>query len=445
MLSLIKKKQPTILQALVIEPNLTHQDIFTQILGNSNFQVTFAETGDEVLHLLESRLFNLIIISMQTDDAQASHLCAKLRALPELLMVPIILIGQGQGDLFVQKALTAGATEVFQYNELGAFAIYLENFANNHGDEKAKSGRILYIEGEARVARVTAKLLDKAGYRVKHFNNVEDAYNELIRSEYDLILADMMVKGKMSIHALLRELDKLPERYSSLPVLAMSDNCDMQKKIELYQSGVNDYIEKPVLDTELLARVHNLIVARHLQNQVEYQRTAMRELALRDPQTHLYNRLFLMDYGPKKIREAHRHNVPVSLFVVDLDKFKQVNEKHGHAVGDTVLKVVAQSLSELCRGEDICARFGSEQFVLVLSHCEYMNALNKAEKIRTTIESMNVDGIYITASVGVAVASKVTLNMNFDKMFAVADKAVLRAKETGRNQSEVVEISWKCV
>ncbi len=435
---LSNRSQPK-LRALVVEPTQLYQGIFSHVLTGLDFEVDIASNSFEALEYIKSNTFNLIFLAMHLPDSDGSILCAKLRALPQTMNIPIVMLNSDETNTQSQKALVSGATEVFQKSELKELSTYLDHFITHANNEQIVYGRILYIEDQVSVAQETQSLLEKEGYSVKHFTNADDAFHELQASHYDLILTDIMLEGKKTGYTFIRDIKNLPGRYSDIPVLAISGINDIQRKIELLNSGASDYIQKPVLDEELLARVRNLVKMRHLLDQVEHQRTEMRELAMHDQLTKLYNRHFLMDYGPKKIQEAQRHKVPISLFMIDLDHFKQINDNHGHSMGDDVLKSVGLTLQELSRGEDLCARFGGEEFVMLLSHCDRESAINKAELIRVAIEASKVDGINITASIGVATLD-VGKEADFDGLFAAADKAVYKAKESGRNRIETEEV-----
>ena len=439
MQALSTESQPH-LRALVIEPTQRFQSIFSLLLIDYNFEVEIVGSGKAALQSIESGAFDLIFLAMELPDTDGSLLCAKLRALPQSMTIPIVMLNSNESDRQSQKALVSGATEVFLTSELGALSTYLDHFIAYTSNEHFVYGRILYIEEQITEANVTRQLLESEGYVVNHFINAQDAYNELVTAHYDLILTNIILQGSKTGYTFIREVQKLTGRYTDIPILAISEMSDIQRKIELLNSGVSDYIQKPVLDKELIARVQNLVNMRHLLDQVEHQRTEMRELAMHDQLTKLYNRHFLMDIGPKKIREARRHDVPISLFMIDLDYFKEINDTHGHAMGDHVLKNVAATLDELCRGEDLCARFGGEEFVMILSHCDHDDAIRKAELIRVAVATTEIENISVTASIGVATIESKE-DADFDCLFAAADKAVYKAKGTGRNRIEVEKLN----
>jgi len=427
------------LRALVIEPTMLYQRIFRHVLTDLNFEVEIVCNGHDAQQSVKSGAFTLIFLAMHLPDTEGSLLCAKLRALPQSMNIPIVMLNSDESSMQSQKALVSGATEVFHKSELKELSVYLDHLVTNKSTEHFVYGRILYIGEQLTEAISTQRLLENEGYVVKHFTNADDAYNELLAAPYDLILTNIMLKGKKTGYTFIRKVQKLSGRFSEIPILAISAIGDIQRKIELLNSGVSDYIKKPVLDEELLARIQNLVNMRHLLDQVETQRTEMRELAMHDQLTKLYNRHFLMDIGPIKIQEAKRHAVPVSFFMIDLDYFKEINDTYGHAMGDEVLKKVAMTLDELSRDEDLCARFGGEEFVMILSHCGHEDAINKAELIRVAIADIKIKDISITASIGVATREQ-NDDADFDSLFVAADKAVYKAKGTGRNRIEVEKI-----
>ena len=123
---------------------------------------------------------------------------------------------------------------------------------------------------------------------------------------------------------------------------------------------------------------------------------------------------------------------------MDLDKFKHINDTYGHATGDEVLRETGKLLKKLCRKEDIVARFGGEEFVLLLSHCNGEQATNKAESIRQELEALTPANLSVTGSFGIATLEN-DLKLNFNQLFSLADAAVYRAKEGGRNRVEVAD------
>jgi len=279
-------------RSLVIEPTQLYQSIFRHVLINFNIEVDIVGNGHDALECVNSKKYHLIFLAMKLPDTDGSMLCAKFRAMPQTMNVPIIMLNSGDNNPQLQKALVSGGTEVFHTSELKELGIYLDHFIIHTQDGKFQYGKILYIEENITEAIETQRLLESAGYGVSHYSNVKDAFNELLSGHYDIILTDILLEGNKTVYIFIRDIQRLPGRYAEIPILAISSSSDMQRKIELLKSGVSDYIQKPVLDEELLARVQNLVNMRHLLDQVEHQRAEMRDLAMHDQLTGLYNRHF---------------------------------------------------------------------------------------------------------------------------------------------------------
>jgi diguanylate cyclase (GGDEF)-like protein len=170
-----------------------------------------------------------------------------------------------------------------------------------------------------------------------------------------------------------------------------------------------------------------------IRNAQEHSR--MKNLAMLDSLTNLYNRRIFDEALTQKV---NRHDMrPVSLLLIDLDNFKQVNDTFGHQAGDQVLKTVAKILKESCRGHDLVARFGGEEFAIILSQTQATTAHAVAQRIRNrlakTVFTFDDKQLQITASIGLATCqeSSTIFTSNLVKR---ADRALYQAKRTGKNK-----------
>jgi diguanylate cyclase (GGDEF)-like protein len=159
-------------------------------------------------------------------------------------------------------------------------------------------------------------------------------------------------------------------------------------------------------------------------------------LTVRDPLTGAYNRRHLQERLWSEAAFARRHRTPLSLLLLDVDHFKQINDEHGHATGDAALRLLAQALSALTREEDMLARYGGEEFALVARGIDRDDTLAFAERIRQTIEQQQLrterGAISFTISIGVA-HSEAGEDANAQALFEAADRALYAAKDAGRN------------
>lgn len=162
-------------------------------------------------------------------------------------------------------------------------------------------------------------------------------------------------------------------------------------------------------------------------------REKLRNQALRDPLTGLYNRRYMEDCLQRFVRLADRENREISLLMVDLDHFKRLNDEHGHAFGDQVLRDTALTLTGSLRETDIVCRYGGEEIVVILPDCPLERAADKAEVLRLRIEELsNTHGAEISASFGVASLPHTSTSVL--DLLSAADAALYKAKQAGRNQ-----------
>jgi len=165
-------------------------------------------------------------------------------------------------------------------------------------------------------------------------------------------------------------------------------------------------------------------------------REKLRNQALRDQLTGLYNRRYMEDMLDRLIHLAERNQRPMAVIMVDLDNFKRLNDQHGHAMGDTVLREAAAAIAASLRQSDIACRYGGEELIVLLPDCDMVDAAAKAEQLRQRIEALSqIHGMPISASFGVAATPESASAVS--QLLAAADAALYDAKRHGRNRVEL--------
>ncbi len=243
----------------------------------------------------------------------------------------------------------------------------------------------------------------------------------------DLILLDIQMPD-MDGYEVCERL-KISDATKHIPVIFVTGKDQVEEEELGLSMGAVDYITKPYSPAIVEARI-----ATHIT--LKQQSDALRNLAMRDQLTGLYNRHFLIDVAAKRISQSHRHHQPLCLLMIDIDHFKLVNDEHGHSAGDAVLRDVASIFLQQSRNEDVVARFGGEEFVFLLDACDREAGANKADSVRKTLQDSNVQGLSITASFGLA---QLASGEEFIGLFNRADEAVYEAKEKGRNRVEIAD------
>ncbi|MGK0405858.1 MAG: diguanylate cyclase (GGDEF)-like protein [Oleispira sp.] len=173
-----------------------------------------------------------------------------------------------------------------------------------------------------------------------------------------------------------------------------------------------------------------LIQAKEL---LEVQSEELLEMVTVDSLTGLLNRRELDNRASKALSQARRSKLSVAVIVIDIDFFKKINDTYGHSFGDETLKHLGKILLSRQRENDVVARFGGEEFVLILMDIDKKNAFNFAESLRMTIEETKINGINITVSIGISLNSEHA--NQFEALFKEADTALFKAKASGRNKT----------
>jgi len=164
---------------------------------------------------------------------------------------------------------------------------------------------------------------------------------------------------------------------------------------------------------------------------LQERRELLKDKAYKDVLTGLYRREILYDLIEKEFHRSKRYGYHFSILMIDIDNFKKINDTYGHLFGDKVLKKVAETIRRTLRNSDIAIRYGGEEFLVILPHTDLESAKIVGERIRKTIERLDIDGIKITISIGIA---DNTLSSKLEDLIRKADQALYIAKRTGKNK-----------
>jgi diguanylate cyclase (GGDEF)-like protein len=296
--------------------------------------------------------------------------------------------------------------------------------------------RILIAEDDPTCRRLLQATLSRWSYDVVAVSDGSAALDELQQPHAPrLAVLDWQMPGMDGPHV-CQAIRALPSRSYTYLMLLTSRNRkeDLVEGLEL---GADDYLVKPVDLHELKARLKVAQRILDLQNRLMSACEALRDQALRDPLTGLLNHGAILEILEQEVDRASRENCPVGVIIADLDHFKQINDSYGHPAGDAVLRETSRRIRSVIRRYDAAGRYGGEEFLMVLPGCDHAVAEGLAERLRESLAELPVefDGqlIPISASMGVALGG---LEGGYDPaiLFAAADAALYRAKQTGRNR-----------
>ena len=286
---------------------------------------------------------------------------------------------------------------------------------------------ILVVDDTISNLDIMGVILDK--YDVMDATSGKDALEILDEEQIDLILLDIMMPDMNGYEVC--EILKANPKTKDIPIIFITAKTDENSIEKAYDVGGIDYVTKPFKPKELLARVKTQLHVQNLQNE-------LRVLASTDPMTKLYNRRYFTKVSAHALDLAKKDKQNLSIIILDIDKFKNINDTYGHQVGDNVIILLAQKLMEYQRKSDIVCRYGGEEFVILLPNTSQDEAKVVAEKIRAdiasfTIKLLNTNSLKITISLGVSQID-IENEVNIELALKRADDALYKAKVSGRNR-----------
>ncbi len=422
------------MKVLIIERSRLQQTVLSRIFTGEGIIVSLASSYKEAIDKLYQEQIDMVCSGFQLDNGKTGiELAREIRFIERYKDIPIILMASMEKDISTELAYQAGVTEICSRCTYEVVSNKIQAILNRRICNI--SARILYVEDSKTAALLTMRDLKETNIIFDHFYSADEAYDAYQKNHgvYDMVITDVVIEGKLDGLGFVRAIRQItPENYK-MPVLAVSGFDDTSRRVELLRSGANDYIVKPYVKEELLVRVKNLITTKHLFDQVEIQQEQLYLQATKDTLTGLHNRHALNSFLPKLSSAAIRHNKPIGILFFDIDHFKQVNDTHGHIIGDNVLEQMGQLISSNFRGEDFTARYGGEEFIVILFDTNYEQTNAIAEKFRTKIENRLFSDLKITVSIG-TLTVKITRDTDISQLIDKADEALYLAKNSGRNK-----------
>lgn len=291
--------------------------------------------------------------------------------------------------------------------------------------------RVLVVEDNPGDVGLVRAALEESTviFEVDNVTSARSCRRALETERYDIILLDYSLPGENGLDF----LRSISGKKNVPPVIMLTGQGDELIAKDAIRGGARDYCAKGRINSTTLTRaiLEALEVAR-LEAEEERQREETDKRAVTDPLTGLYNRNYLGDALEKECRRAKRYGSPLSCLMLDLDNFKEVNDRHGHLEGDSVLRQVAIAIGNSVREIDIAARYGGDEFILLLNECDDAAAERIVQRIRRTVAALSM-GIGEPLSVSAGVATYPSFGPNLDELIARADDALLDAKRAGKN------------
>ena len=303
---------------------------------------------------------------------------------------------------------------------------------------------VLVVEDSPEIAALMVLTLRIEGYQVSQAPDGVRALELVSAGAPDLVLLDVMMPGLngFQVAQKLKEDDETRD----IPLIFVTAKSELNDLVHGLETAV-DYISKPFAVPELVARVRSALRMRKLQTQLKESNEELSRLALTDGLTGLLNRRGFDQQLEDEIWRARRFGHSLGLMVFDLDRFKTVNDTWGHTQGDVVLQAFAETLMNSSRRVDKVARFGGEEFALLLPATDAEGVEIVGEKVRAATEELNIhcpgckqgEVLRVTTSAGGVIVAELSENGPSVSelaggMFAIADHCLYAAKNGGRNR-----------
>lgn len=303
-------------------------------------------------------------------------------------------------------------------------------------NEASNGMRILIADDSAVSRRLLEATLRKWNYDVIVAGDGNQAW-EVLQQEHppQLAILDWMMPGRTGLELCRLVRRKKTDHYTY--ILLLTSKSQREDLIAGMDAGADDYVTKPFDQHELRVRLRAGLRIIELQKELLAAQEALREQATHDSLTRIWNRPAILDILHNELSRAARQNTGLGLVMVDIDNFKRVNDTHGHAAGDAVLREAVLRMQASVRPYDSLGRLGGEEFLVLFAGCDGEQTAGLAERMRLALSSEPVcnsrGSIWVTASFGVT-AARGSDNLTVEALLHVVDEALYKAKDSGRDR-----------
>ncbi|WP_103897213.1 PleD family two-component system response regulator [Rickettsia fournieri] len=444
----------TILVVDDIEPNIK---LLTAKLLKEYYTVLTANSGKEALAILKKGKIDIILLDVMMPAMDGFEVCKTIKTDPETTHIPVVMVTALSDIDDRVKGLEAGADEFLTkpINDTALFVrlkslsrmkslideLKLRNSTNAllgvtniAMHDTCADKKILLINDDVVQAKNIKQMLLKLTQNVKVISNSDELD---IINEYtpDLVIISSTLEDDdpLRISVILRGKAEI----SGVVIILQIDEDGMPLVVKGIELGINDYFVYPIEESELLARIRTQLRRKQYQDNLRNDLEQSVNLAAKDGLTGLFNRRYFDIHLKQMIEKTNKESIKLYLLMCDIDNFKHINDTYGHQAGDKVLTIVSRILKNTLRVTDLIARFGGEEFTILLTDIDISKAIETAERVRVKIEYMNfhiedqIEPLKITISIGV---TKYKKEESIESFIERADKAMYEAKTTGKNK-----------
>jgi diguanylate cyclase (GGDEF)-like protein len=417
------RAESTTKRVLVIHNDNEFLQLVTVVARRLLVQVLSARSAEEALDWANRYSLLAVVFEIQSGEDRWFDVARALRQTPSNSNTAIAFASNDRSIETRVAALEAGATKFFQkpISEAAFGDILLQILRAS----EERLGHVLIVDDDPDVIDRYSQCLTEASLVVDHLTSAEGLVDRLEESRIDVLLLDIELPRISGIDV-CRAL-RMSEQWELLPILIMSAHVDAATRLRAFRAGASDVIAKPVLPEELLARVT-----------VQEERVRLlRERAYNDALSGLLLRRALLDAFQRVLALCTRDNKPLSIVLFDIDQFKLINDTYGHLAGDRVISGLGELMRRRFRTEDLRARWGGEEFLLVLPGAARAAAQEAAERLLAdfaTLVFVSDDNRPFSATFTGGVAQFPEDGTSIVTLIRYADELLYAGKHAGRNR-----------
>ncbi len=452
---------------LIVDDIFPNVKLLEAKLSGEYFDVITALSGPDGIQKAETMSPDLILLDVMMPGMDGFEVCQHLKNNPATSHIPIVMVTALTDATDRVRGLEAGADDFLSkpVNDVALMArvrslVRLkmtvdewrirENTASQFGfmhnkgtiqSEPSERARVLVIEDKAFESEKFVETLKRDDDIVTPVRSGEQGIVLAQQEDFDIITVSLNLTNEDGLR-LCSHL-RSNERTRSVPILVIGEETDMKRIALGLEIGAHDYILRPIDRNELLARVRTQIRRKRYQDRLRTNYEMSLSMALTDSLTGLYNRRYLMVHLEKLLKKNTEVKKAMCVLMLDIDHFKKINDTHGHAVGDEVLKIFSDRVIQRLRSFDLVVRIGGEEFVVVLPDINMDMAIQVAERLRKGIcnepfkvgtPSAPID-LNVSVSIGGVMIDIAQGNITVDQVLKLSDDELYKAKETGRNRT----------
>lgn len=386
------------------------------------------KSGDDAIEFLETQAVDIILIGSTLEDGNGVSLVYKINE-SKFKHLPVIYIYKNKDEFPIEQRFSLGIIDYVSEKELtpGRVLGYLDRLQEQEKLlEGLKKLSIAIIDDSMVSLKVMSVILSKAG--IGNFKTFNDPRDLIISGEvFDIYFIDMVMPGITGDKLVAMMRGQSPKSI----IITMSSIDNVKTISNVLSSGADDYIIKPFNKEILLARLKTNFRAYSLLNELDNKNEKLDLLTKTDSLTGAYNHGFIFKKIEDEIEKATYHGIPLSILLIDLDFFKEINDNYGHVAGDNVLKDLTSLINNNINKSDYFGRYGGEEFLLVLGNTQLGEAAKVTSKIHDDFMNLKIEGVgrHVTFSGGLIQWSGESVSELVHK----ADTLLYEAKKNGRN------------